>query len=98
MDGSRHPHGAHAGVVHAGNREPHSNARNDERVRPPTYNDERGCRDQDGNGKREEREERIVGNIHAGQAKGQHGHEMHGPDAAAHGDCRSSEPAQAGEA
>jgi len=78
------------------NREPHSNAGNDERVRPPTYDDERGCRDQDGNGKREEREERIVGNIHAGQAKGSIATKCMDQMPPPIGDCRSSEPAQTG--
>jgi len=96
VDGGGHPHRGHAGVVHAGDGKPHAAARDDQRLRPLADDDEGGGRDQDRDRQRQQRQQRIVGDGKARQAEGQHGDEMHRPDAAAHGDRCRHQPAEAG--
>ena len=93
LDEGRHSHRGHAGIVHAGDTKSHREAGCEERLWASSDNGKGGSGDDNRNDQRKESQEWIVRDLDSGQAEGQHADEMHGPDAAAHGDRSGHQPA-----
>jgi len=95
METGRHAHGGHPGVVHARDAQSHDEATH--RQAGPSQllcarHEEPERRHSDRQHKGDQREPEIVADFYAGQSEREHCDEVHGPNAAAHGEGRRPKP------
>ena len=93
-DVRRQPHRRHAQVMHAGDSEPHEQAGGEDTrpVRAGVGDDDEGRPGHgDGDHQRQGSQTQVVGDGHPG-IEGEHGDEVHRPDAQAHGDGGRGKP------
>ena len=96
-----HPHRRHAGVVHGDDAEADEASAEEEDFRRRLFATD-GVKpdagDENGDDERQGRQRDVVAHVHPRHAEGEHRHEVHRPDAAAHRDRGCREPGVAGPA
>ncbi len=94
VDAGLHPHRGHAQVMHAGDAQPHQH-RAGHQARPRQFRarhqPQRICRCADRRGQRVQGNGEVVTDRDR-QVEGEHAHEVHGPDAQAHGGSATGQP------
>ncbi len=96
-----HPHRGHAGVVHGDDAEADeasAEKKNFRRRLFATDGVKPDAGDENGDDERQGRQRDVVAHVHPRHAEGEHRHEVHRPDAAAHRDRGCREPRVAGPA